>query len=135
MLYRVPYPDDYFEGIFCCWLLEHLLESDRAISEVNRILKPGGYACVIVPSPNDMVAFYDDYPHVRPYTPVSLKQLAEDCGFTRYRIEYLPWVRGINYILRFLGSSATHTYMSWADRYLRKLRLVNRNNLMLEVWK
>jgi SAM-dependent methyltransferase len=133
--YRVPYPEEYFEGIFCCWLLEHLSEPDRAISEMFRILKPGGYACVIVPSPNDMTAFYDDYTHVRPYTPASLTQLAEDCGFARYRIECLPWVRGITYVLRFLGYSAAHKYMDWADRYLRKLRFVNRNNLMLEVWK
>jgi SAM-dependent methyltransferase len=133
--YRIPFPDEYFEGVFCCWLLEHLSEPDRAISEMSRILKPGGYACVIVPSPNDMTAFYDDYTHVRPYTSVSLKQLAEDCGFTRYRIECLPWVRGISYVLRFLGSGAALEYMCWTDRYLRKLRVVNRNNLMLEVWK
>jgi SAM-dependent methyltransferase len=133
--YRIPYPDEYFKGVFCCWLLEHLREPDRAISEMYRILKPGGYACVIVPSPNDMTAFYDDYTHVRPYTPVSLKQLAEDCGFTRYRIECLPWVRGIKYVLGSLGPSAAHKSMRCADTYLRKLRLVNRNNLMLEAWK
>jgi SAM-dependent methyltransferase len=133
--YRVPYPEEHVEGVFCCWLLEHLSEPDRAISEMYRILKPGGYACVIVPSPNDMIAFYNDYTHVRPYTPVSLKQLAEDCGFTRYRIECLPWVRGITYVLRFLGSNAACSYMLCADRYLRKLHLVNRNNLMLEAWK
>ena len=23
--YRVPYPEEYFEGVFCCWLLEHLV--------------------------------------------------------------------------------------------------------------
>jgi SAM-dependent methyltransferase len=133
--YRIPYPEEYFEGVFCCWLLEHLSEPGRAISEIQRILKPGGYACVIVPSPNDMTAFYDDYTHLRPYTPVSLKQLAEDCGFSQYRIECLPWVRGIAYVLRFLGSAAARKYMYWADKYLRKLSLVNRNNLMLEVWK
>jgi SAM-dependent methyltransferase len=134
-VYRIPYPEEYFEGVFCCWLLEHLSDPLRAISEINRILKPGGYLCVIVPSPNDMTAFYDDYTHVRPYTPVSLKQLAEDCGFSRYRIECLPWVRGIAYTLRLLGPGLAHKYVYWADRYLRKLRLVNRNNLMLEAWK
>jgi SAM-dependent methyltransferase len=133
--YRVPYPDEHFEGVFCCWLLEHLSEPDRAISEIYRILKPGGYACVIVPSPNDMVAFYDDYTHVRPYTPVSLKQLAEGSGFTRFRVECLPWVRGISYLLRFLGPTVADRYMRWADICLRKLRLVNRNNLMLEAWR
>jgi SAM-dependent methyltransferase len=133
--YQVPYSGEYFEGVFCCWLLEHLLEPDRAISEMYRILKAGGYACVIVPSPNDMTAFYDDYTHVRPYTPASLKQLAEGSGFKRYRVECLPWVRGITYLLRCLGPVAARKYMRWADTYLRTLRLVNKNNLMLEAWK
>lgn len=133
--YEIPYPDEYFEGVFCCWLLEHLSEPDRAISELYRILKPGGYACVIVPSPKNMTTFYDDYTHVRPYTPVSLKQLAEGSGFTRYRIECLPWVRGITYLIRFRGPIAGEKYMRWADAWLRKLRLVNRNGLMLEAWR
>jgi SAM-dependent methyltransferase len=133
--YRIPYPGEFFEGVFCCWLLEHLSEPDRAVSEIYRILKPGGYACVVVPSPKDMTAFYDDYTHVRPYTAVSLRQLAEDCGFTQYRIECLPWVRGINYVLRLLGSKAAYKYILWGDKYLRKLHLMNRNNLMLEAWK
>ena len=134
--YQVPYPEEYFEGVFCCWLLEHLSEPDRAFLEMYRILKPGGYACVIVPSPNDMNAFYDDYTHVRPYTPVSLRQLAEGSGFKRYRVECLPWVRGITYLLRLrLSPTAADKYMRWADTYLRKLRLVNRNNLMLEAWR
>lgn len=133
--YQVPYPEEYFEGVFCCWLLEHLSEPDRAFLEMYRILKPGGYACVIVPSPNDMTAFYDDYTHVRPYTPVSLRQLAEGSGFTRCSVECLPWVRGITYVLRVFGPSPAQKYMHWADTYLRKLRLVNRNNLMLEAWR
>lgn len=82
-----------------------------------------------------MSAFYDDYTHVRPYTPISLKQLAEDCGFARYRIEYLPWVRGITYLIRFLGSGAARRYMDFADTYLRRFWFVNKGNLMLEIWK
>lgn len=133
--YQIPFPNGYFEGIFCCWLLEHLAEPSRAISEMYRVLKRNGYGCVIVPSPHNMTAFYDDYTHVRPYTPNSLKQLAEDCGFSRYRIEYLPWVRGISYVLRLIGPSAASRYMDFADIYLRRLRLINKGNIMLEIWK
>ena len=35
--YQVPYPDASFEGVFCCWLLEHLSEPERATSEMYRI--------------------------------------------------------------------------------------------------
>lgn len=133
--YQIPFPNEHFEGIFCCWLLEHLAEPWRAISEMHRVLKCNGYGCVIVPSPSNMSAFYDDYTHVRPYTPGSLKQLAEDCGFDRYRIDYLPWIRGINYMLRFLGSGTPRRYMDFADTYLRRVGLTNKGNIMLEIWK
>src|SRR5579872_3096513 len=59
--YHIPFPDGHFEGVFCCWLFEHLSEPVRSIMEIHRVLKPGGYLCLIVPTPNDMVAFYDDY--------------------------------------------------------------------------
>jgi SAM-dependent methyltransferase len=133
--YQIPFSDEYFEGVFCCWLLEHLAEPGRAISEMYRVLKYNGYGCVIVPSPYNISAFYDDYTHVRPYTPSSLKQLAEDCGFVRYRIEYLRWVRGIIHLLRFFGSVTARRYLDLADSYLRKFRLVNKGNIMLEIWK
>jgi len=133
--YDIPFPDQYFEGVFSCWLLEHLAEPDRAMVEIRRVLKPNGYACVIVPTPNDMVAFYDDYTHVRPYTPNALAHLAQDAGFARYHIEYLPWTLGLSYVLRILGPVFAHRYLQLSDTFLRRLWLVNRNNLMLEAWK
>ncbi len=133
--YRIPFADSYFQGIFCCWLFEHLTEPDCALAELHRVLQPGGYACVIVPSPNDMFAFYDDYTHVRPFTPASLTQLADDTGFRKHRVEYLAFTRGVTYVLRLLGPGAAYRYCRFADKTIRKLGLVNRNHLMLEAWK
>jgi SAM-dependent methyltransferase len=133
--YNIPFPDEYFEGAFCCWLFEHLPDPERSIKEIHRVLKPGGYLCLIIPSPNDMVSFYDDYTHVRPYTHTSLKQLAENAAFARYQIDYLPWTRGMTRVLRLFGPNAAFNYMRLADSLFRKMRLVNRNNLMLEAWK
>ena len=131
----IPFPSDYFEAVFCCWLLEHLWEPARAMEEIRRVLKPGGYACIIVPSASDMAAFYDDYTHVRPFTPASLRQLAEDARFSAPRIEYLPWCRGLNRILRWLGKPAAARYLNFGDRILRRIHLLNRKHLMLEAWK
>lgn len=132
--YHVPFPDAYFQGIFCCWLFEHLAEPYRALTELRRVLQPGGYVCIIVPSPNNMVAFYDDYTHIRPYTPTSLTQLAEDTGFQKHKVQCLPFSRGVTYVLRMLGSNAAYRYCYFSDTVLRGLGLVNRNHLMLEVW-
>lgn len=133
--YKIPAPDGYFEGIFCCWLLEHLHEPDRAMREMRRVMRPGGYACVIVPTPHDMEAFYADYTHVRAFTKISLKQLAEDAGFIHHKSEYLPQMTGLSRVLALAGPRPAHAYLHFADRFLRKVGLVNRNHLMLEVWK
>jgi SAM-dependent methyltransferase len=132
--YAIPFPDGYFEGVFCCWLLEHLSDPARAFSEMQRVLKPGGYLCVIVPSPHDMFSFYDDYTHVRPFTPASLFHLAEGAAFSRRRVECLPWLRGLKIVVRRLPAAA-HSYIRFCDVVLRRFGLLNRNNLMLEAWK
>jgi len=133
--YEIPFPDAYFEGVFCCWLLEHLPDPERAIVEFHRVLKPGGLCCVVVPTPADMVAFYADYTHIRPFTATSLRQLAAAGGFAQVRTENLAWTRGIRQIYRRFGAQACYRYMLFADRYLRRLGIRNRDHIVLDAWK
>jgi len=133
--YEIPFPDDHFEGLFCCWLLEHLHDPERAATEFHRVLKPGGLCSIVVPTPADMVAFYADYTHVRPFTPASLGQLAAAAGFARARTENLPWTRGLRYVYRSFGAHAGYRYVVFTDRYLRRLGIRNRAHLVLDAWK
>jgi SAM-dependent methyltransferase len=133
--YDTGLQDEAVDGVFCCWLFEHLPNPLRAMKEIYRVLKPGGYALVIVPTPHNMEAFYDDYTHVRPYTAVSLKQLAEDSGFNRHKISHWPFAFGSMHVLRYFGEELTLSYLNFSDHFLRKLGFVNRNQLLLEVWK
>ena len=133
--YEIPFPDAYFEGVFCCWLLEHLPDPARAMVEFHRVLKPGGRCTIVVPTPVDMVRFYEDYTHIRPFTVPSLRQLAAAGGFTRARTENLPWTRGMRYIYGRLGARASYRYMLFGDRYLRRLGIRNRCHLVLDAWK
>jgi ubiquinone/menaquinone biosynthesis C-methylase UbiE len=133
--YALPFGENHFQGVFCCWLFEHLTDPLRAGRELRRVLQPGGYACVIVPTPHDMLHFYDDCTHIRPFTEKSLSQLATTAGFSRHRVTYLPWVRGIRHILRAAGERWANAYMKFADTYLRSLGIVNKTNVMFEAWK
>jgi SAM-dependent methyltransferase len=45
----IPYPDNYFDCITFIGVLEHIHRQDLILSELNRILKPGGILLVSVP--------------------------------------------------------------------------------------
>lgn len=45
----LPFPNDFFDGIFCCSSIEHVGTWDdiaKAASEIGRVLKPGGVASI-----------------------------------------------------------------------------------------
>ncbi len=41
----IPYPDHSFDVVFCCDVLEHVRDVPKVISQISRVLKPGGYFC------------------------------------------------------------------------------------------
>ena len=46
-----PYPDAHFATVLCCELIEHLFEDPmHLMSEINRILKPGGHLVLTTPN-------------------------------------------------------------------------------------
>ena len=45
----IPYPDDYFDLIYCSNVLEHVEDDAKAMNELYRVLKPGGTALILVP--------------------------------------------------------------------------------------
>ena len=46
-IFRLPFPDGTFDSIFVCFVLEHLAEPVRALTELKRVLRPGGTMTVI----------------------------------------------------------------------------------------
>ena len=46
-----PYPDESFETVLCCELIEHLFPDPmHLMAEINRILKPGGHLVLTTPN-------------------------------------------------------------------------------------
>lgn len=39
---KIPFPDRSFDVVFCCDVLEHVSDLGQVISEISRVLKPGG---------------------------------------------------------------------------------------------
>lgn len=55
----LPYPDASFDGILAIHVLEHIADDQAAISEMARVLVPGGWAVVNVPARLDQPTFED----------------------------------------------------------------------------
>jgi 2-polyprenyl-6-hydroxyphenyl methylase/3-demethylubiquinone-9 3-methyltransferase len=41
----LPFPDQSFDVVFCCDVLEHVRDVPKVIAEISRVLKPGGVFC------------------------------------------------------------------------------------------
>lgn len=102
---RFPYSDEYFSTVLCCELAEHLTEDPMyMMSEINRILRPGGHLVLTTPNIGSLRAiaailagyhpgFFPAYirprvegeepeaRHNREYTPREVALLFQNSGF------------------------------------------------------
>lgn len=88
-------PDQSFDAIYCSHVLEHVMDDRAAIAEFYRMLKPGGWAAIIVPispvevtdedptvtDPEERIRRFGQIDHVRAYGPDVEDRLREP-GFT-----------------------------------------------------
>jgi len=94
-------PDESFGAALCSHVLEHVPDDRRAMGELHRILKPGGWVIVMVPLDTGRAATYEDASitddegrlrafrqadHVRLYAPDIAGRL-RDAGFA---VEEVP---------------------------------------------
>ena len=60
---------NYFDGIVACQVIEHLWNTDNFLSELFRILKPGGWAVICT---ENLASWHNIFALVLGYTPFSL---------------------------------------------------------------
>jgi SAM-dependent methyltransferase len=56
----IPHPDGSFDVALCSHVLEHVADDRKAMSELYRILKPGGWAIVMVPLDHERARTFED---------------------------------------------------------------------------
>src|SRR3954451_13121304 len=125
-----PYPNEHFSTVLCGELIEHLFEDPmHLMSEVNRILKPGGHLVLTTPNvaalrgisailqgyhPGFFHAYIKpaesgevDARHNREYTPREIHRLLETSGFEvarlktgEFRDEPHPEFAWVNHLLK-----------------------------------
>ena len=73
-----PFNDDEYDSILCNQVLEHVFNPDEFLSEIKRVLKPGGRLLLTVPFVWDEHEQPNDYAR---YSSFGLKALIDKNGF------------------------------------------------------
>ncbi len=55
-IHKIPFQENTFDAVFCNHVLEHVRDDISAMKEINRVLKPGGFAILQVPFFNPVTA-------------------------------------------------------------------------------
>ena len=82
----LPAPDDYFDYILCCEVIEHMeIDPMYMLSEVNRVMKPGG--TLIITTPN-AVSSHSLTKMVAGIEPYFYMQYNKNGDYHRHNYEY-----------------------------------------------
>jgi ubiquinone/menaquinone biosynthesis C-methylase UbiE len=88
----IPFKDNTFDTIFMTDVIEHVLDTDSILNEINRVLKNNGTLIIITPDYNFLkklliaTLFWDKFfhpnsPHIRFFTKSSLTHILKTHGF------------------------------------------------------
>lgn len=99
---NLPFPDSSYDVVLCNHVLEHIPDDRAAMSEIFRVLRPGGWAILQVPMENERAVTYEDdtitdreertrifgqYDHVRVYGQDYFDRL-RSVGFDAQGVDY-----------------------------------------------
>jgi 2-polyprenyl-3-methyl-5-hydroxy-6-metoxy-1,4-benzoquinol methylase len=86
----LAFPDESIEVIGIFDVLEHLERPELVLSEIHRVLKPGGLLVTTVPANQWLFSDFDiSIGHFRRYSRKTLETLLIENGFTSNKIQYL----------------------------------------------
>src|SRR3989344_3137619 len=90
--HKLPFRDESFDGVICSEVLEHVVEPERVLREIKRVLKPEGIAVVEMDSGNFLFRLiwywwthlrhgvWEDA-HIHSFTAEKLENMIQQVGF------------------------------------------------------
>lgn len=113
---NMPFNDEVFDVVICNHVLEHVRDDRKALSEIFRVLKRGGFAVMMVPTSYSMEKTFED-PTVT--DPVERQKLFRQKDHYRlYGRDYLERVQAAGFVIG-------------AENYLDTLSLEERDKYRL----
>lgn len=88
----LPIPDSSADEVYCSHCLEHVRNPESLLSEITRILKPGGLFWLRVPYWSSREAFY--FNHLFYFSELSLEPALKKRGFSDIKFSY-GWTSAI----------------------------------------
>ena len=123
----LPFADNSFDVIICNHVLEHIVDDRKAMSELYRVMKPGGWGILQVPMKNSLEKTYEDFTITDP------KERQKHFG----QYDHVRWY-GMDYFdrLRSVGFQAEINFYSqkFSESDTKKFGL-NRNEILPVVSK
>lgn len=71
--YELPFPDQYFDVVVSCEVIEHLSEPEKMLKEARRVLRDGGK--IVLTTPYRSTEVPQDENHVKEYYPGEVLEL------------------------------------------------------------
>lgn len=86
---RLPFPNDHFDIVTAMDIIEHIDRDKEAVSEIARVLKPGGRLLATVPAYMSLWSEHDEaLHHFRRYRAPEFKDIAQRAGLAVEKISY-----------------------------------------------
>jgi len=111
---NINFPDNTFDIILCNHVLEHIIDDGKALKELFRVLKKGGWAILLVPI--SVETTYEDHSIITPEE--RFKAFGRTDHVRRYGADYIERVQKAGFKVK---SLKVREYVSTED--ISKLRL------------
>jgi SAM-dependent methyltransferase len=113
---NITFPDNTFDVVLCNHVLEHVPDDKKAMSEIFRVLKPGGWAMLQVPIDKNMPHTFEDPKIILPED--RLKHFGSPDHLRQFALDYKNRLEGIGFTVT-------------VDGYVRELSrdIVEKNRL------
>lgn len=132
---KIKYLNNFFDAVYSYGVLEHLKNTENAMKEFYRILKPNGKLVLSVPDIKKIKwDFWGGCDHYSPITKNSLNQLAYIAGFRNYIIrDQVRRFKGMNWVIR-KGVMSSDSVLFIQNMFYR-LRIRDPEMIVLEATK
>jgi len=131
----LPYDDNTFDVVYSKSVIEHFYYPEKLVSEIFRVLKPGGLVITLCPDWEfNYRIYFEDYTHRTPFMQSSLRDIQTIHGFEKISVErfrQLPvlWGSGKAFTLlaeltRILIPGSLRKYSKWV-RFSKEIMLLS----------